>query len=74
MLLALAGILTVVPLLLFSIAANRISLITLGVTEYISPSLGLILGVFVYKEPFDVVQFISFLVIWIGPVVFTLEK
>jgi glyoxylase-like metal-dependent hydrolase (beta-lactamase superfamily II)/uncharacterized membrane protein len=73
-LLALAGILTGVPLLLFSIAANRISLITLGVTEYISPSLGLILGVFVYKEPFDVVQFISFLVIWIGLAVFTLGE
>lgn len=65
------GLFTAVPLALFAMAANRIDLITLGVTEYIAPSLGLILGVFVYREPFDWIQFTTFVFIWIALVVFT---
>lgn len=70
-LLALAGILTVPPLMLFAMATNRISLVTLGITEYISPSITLVLGIFVYKEPFDQIQLITFGIIWIGLVIFT---
>lgn len=72
--LAFAGVATGVPLLLFALAANRIPLITLGVTEYISPSLNLILGVFLYREPFDGTQMISFIIIWIGLAIFTVGE
>ena len=72
MLLSLAGILTATPLLLFALAANRVSIITLGITEYISPSLGLLLGIFIYREPFDIIQLIGFIILWIGLAVFTL--
>lgn len=65
------GAITGVPLLLFSLAANRVPLITLGLTEYIAPSLTLLLGVFVFKEPFDTMQFLCFAVIWIGLGFFT---
>jgi chloramphenicol-sensitive protein RarD len=71
MLLLMSGVVTALPLSLFAIAANRISLFALGLTEYISPSLGLLLGVFIYNEPFDIYQFAGFVVIWIGLVVFT---
>lgn len=71
-LLLLSGIFTAVPMTLFSMAANRISLVALGITEYISPSMALLLGIFVYREPFDVYQFIGFIFIWIGLAVFTL--
>lgn len=70
-LLMLAGILTGTPLMLFAMAANRISLITLGITEYISPSITLLLGIFLFKEPFEKIQLITFGIIWIGLIIFT---
>ena len=73
-LLMLSGLATAIPLGLFAIGANNSPLITLGVTEYLSPSMALILGIFVYNEPFDLVQFISFTIIWIGLVVFTIGE
>ena len=70
-LLLLAGIATAVPLGLFSFAANKLPLITLGLTEYVSPSISLILGIFLFKEKFDLIQFSAFVLIWIGLVFFT---
>lgn len=70
-LLMLSGVATAIPLALFAVGANNLPLITLGITEYLSPSLSLILGIFLFNEPFDKVQFIAFIVIWIGLVIFT---
>lgn len=70
-LLALAGILTAIPLALFAAAANRISMISIGIAEYVSPSITLLIGIFLFKEPFDQIQLIAFAVIWIGLVFFT---
>ena len=70
-LLLFAGVVTAVPLALFSSAANKIPLVTLGLTEYICPSISLLLGIFLFKEPFDIVQFSAFVVIWIGVAFFT---
>ncbi|GAB1475560.1 EamA family transporter RarD [Bacillota bacterium] len=72
-LLFLSGLFTAVPLSLFAMGANRISLFALGLTEYISPSLSLILGVFLFREPFDIYQFIGFVIIWIGLAVFSAD-
>lgn len=72
--LALAGVVTGTPLMLFAMAANRIPLITLGVTEYISPSITLLLGIFVFKEPFEKVQLVSFGIIWTALAIFTLGE
>lgn len=70
-LLLLSGLFTAIPLSLFAMAANRISLVALGITEYLSPSMALVLGIFLYKEPFDIFQFIGFVIIWIGLAIFT---
>jgi len=70
--LSLAGLVTAVPLSLFSMAANRISMVALGITEYISPSIGLILGIFLFHEGFDIYQLLGFCCIWAGLVVFTI--
>ncbi len=70
----LMGFATGIPLMLFAMAANRVPLVTLGLIEYISPSLTLILGIFLFKEPFDFVQFIAFIIIWVGLAVFTLGE
>lgn len=66
-----AGLLTAAPLTLFAVAANRISLISIGIIEYISPSIMLAIGVFLFKESFDLVQLAALIIIWIGLVVFT---
>lgn len=66
-----AGLATAIPMGLFSAAANKLPLFTLGLTEYISPSIALILGIFLFKEPFDMIQFSAFVVIWIGLVFFS---
>jgi len=71
LLLSFIGLATATPLALFSMAANRVSMISLGILEYIAPSLTLLIGIFVFKEGFDSVQFIAFVLIWIGLVFFT---
>lgn len=70
-LLLFAGIATAVPMGLFSFAAARLPLVTLGLTEYIAPSISLILGIFLFKEEFDLIQFSAFAIIWVGLVFFT---
>lgn len=73
-LLMFSGIATAIPLGLFAFAANHLPLISLGITEYIAPSIGLLLGVFLYGEPFDIVQFSAFICIWIGLIIFTIGE
>ncbi len=68
------GFATALPLGLFAYAAQNLPLITLGITEYISPTLGLILGIYVFKEPFDIVQLLTFLLIWVGLIAFTIGE
>ena len=67
----LSGLVTLIPIALFGSAAKKVSLFIIGLTQYISPSITLLLGIFVYKEPIDRVQLLSFAVIWIGLVFFT---
>lgn len=73
-LLMLAGVATAIPLGLFALGANNLPLITLGVTQYVSPTVALLLGVFMFGEPFDIVQFLAFAVTWIGLVIFTIGE
>ena len=67
----LSGLVTLIPIALFGNAAKKVSLFIIGLTQYISPSITLLLGIFAYKEPIDRVQLISFAVIWIGLIFFT---
>jgi chloramphenicol-sensitive protein RarD len=66
-----SGFFTAIPLGLFAAAANKIPLVTLGLLEYISPTITLLIGIYLFREPFDFVQFMAFVLIWIGLVVFT---
>jgi len=70
-LLSFAGIASALPLALFAFAANRIKLISIGIIGYIAPSISLLIGIFVFREPFDFVQFIACVAIWMGLAVFT---
>lgn len=72
-LLPLAGVVTAVPLLLFVSAARRLQLSTIGFLQYITPTLHFILAVVVFLEPFSIDQFISFLLIWLGLVIYSTD-
>jgi len=71
--LLLAGPLTAVPLLLFAAGARRIPMATLGILQYISPSLQMGLGVWLYGEAFDPARAIGFYLIWLALVVYSLD-
>ncbi len=66
-----AGPATALPLLLFAEGARRIKMSTLGFVQYLSPTISLLLGVFVFKEIFTVSHFISFSFIWFGLLIYT---
>ncbi|MBQ6402115.1 MAG: EamA family transporter RarD [Firmicutes bacterium] len=70
-LLLLCGLVTVVPLSMFASAAQKVSMFALGLSEYISPTLSMILGVLVYREPTDRIQFLAIGIIWVGLVFFS---
>ncbi|ACV23400.1 putative chloramphenical resistance permease RarD [Slackia heliotrinireducens] len=65
-LLILGGPVTAIPLMLFSAAANKIPLASLGFIQYVSPTLQLIIGVFVFGEPFTLAHAVCFACIWAG--------
>jgi len=69
-----AGLITVIPLLLFNSAATRVSLVKLGFLQYIGPTISFLLGIFVYSEPFDSKKLITFSFIWIALIFFTLDS
>ncbi len=66
-----SGLVTLIPIALFGSAAKKVELFLIGLAQYISPTITLLLGIFVYKEPIDRVQVVSFAIIWIGLVFFS---
>ncbi len=64
---------TAIPLLLFSAAAPKIPLATIGLLQYIAPTLQFFIGVFVYSEPFNMSKLIGFAIIWLALILFTAE-
>lgn len=67
-----AGVVTATPLLLFAAATNRLPLSSIGFMQYIAPTLMLILGVFLYREPFTGVHLACFALIWTALAIFSL--
>lgn len=72
-LLLLAGIITVVPLLWFNSAATKISLIHIGFFQYIGPTISFSLAIFVYDEPFSKEKLVTFILIWLALIVFSVD-
>lgn len=69
-----AGVITAVPLLLFGFAARRIRLSTLGLLQYLAPSVQLMLGIWVYHEPFSRSRALSFGFIWAALALYTADN
>ena len=61
-----AGPVTAIPLLMFAYGARRIPLSLMGLLQYIGPSIQLLLGVWMYHEPFTEDKLICFALIWLG--------
>ncbi len=72
-LLALSGLVTAVPLLAFGAAAARVPLTTLGLLQYLAPSLQFALGVTLFDEPLPPVRLLGFVLVWAGLALFTAD-
>ena len=62
----LSGLVTVIPVALFGYAAKKTSLLVIGLAQYLSPTITLLLGIFLFKEPFDKMQALALAIIWVG--------
>ncbi len=67
------GLVTVIPLLCFGGAATRIPLSTLGLMQYLTPSVQFALGVIVFHEPMPAMRLAGFALIWVALALFTFE-
>jgi chloramphenicol-sensitive protein RarD len=74
MLLALGGVVTVVPLLLFGASAQRIPLSVLGLLQYLGPILQFCFGLLVFHEAMPPVRLVGFLLVWSALILFTAES
>jgi chloramphenicol-sensitive protein RarD len=72
-LLALAGVVTASPLILFGYAAKRVTLATVGILQYIAPTGQFLLGVLVYGEDFGQARMIGFSAIWVALLIYSIE-
>lgn len=72
--LSLGGLVTIIPLLLFNGAATRMRLTTLGFFQYIGPTCAFLLAVFVYNEELNFDKLVTFSLIWIALIVFSIDS
>jgi chloramphenicol-sensitive protein RarD len=68
------GVITAIPLLLFAYGAQRIRLVTLGLLQYVSPSVQFLLGWLFFREPFDAAHAQAFALIWAGLAVYSADS
>jgi chloramphenicol-sensitive protein RarD len=69
-----AGVITTIPLLLFGYGARRIRLSTLGLLQYLAPSVQLVIGVWVYRESFARERALGFGFIWAALALYTADN
>jgi len=60
------GVVTAIPLLAFAAAARRLTLTTLGLMQYMAPTLQFLIGVYIYGEAFTPARAVGFVLIWIA--------
>lgn len=73
LLLALTGVVTAIPLLLFGGAATRLSLTTVGLLQYLGPIVQFILGLYVFHEEMTSARWVGFVLVWLALVIFTAD-
>ena len=73
-LLASTGLVTALPLVCFGGAATRVTLTTLGLLQYLTPTLQFAIGVLLYHEPMPAMRWVGFGLVWLALVIFTVES
>jgi chloramphenicol-sensitive protein RarD len=73
-LLVISGALTCVPLGLFAAGARRVSMVTLGLLQYMAPTIQFLLGIFLYHEQVSPERLFGFGLIWVALAIYTLES
>lgn len=74
LLLMAAGPITAFPLILFALAAKRLKLSTIGMMQYIGPTLQFLIAILIFREPFGSTHAIAFGFIWLALIVFTVDS
>ena len=74
LLLAGAGVITAVPLLLFGGAATRVPMSTLGLLQYIAPTMHFVLGLVIFDEAMSTARWVGFVLVWVALVMLTTES
>ncbi len=69
-----AGAATSIPLILFAAGARRVTLTSLGLLQYIAPTMQFLIGVLIYGEPFGMGRVVGFGLIWLALVLYTAES
>jgi chloramphenicol-sensitive protein RarD len=69
-----AGPITAVPLILFALAAKRLRLSTMGMMQYLGPTLQFLISVLIFKEAFGLIHALAFAFIWTALIVFTFDS
>ena len=73
LLLSTTGIVTAIPLICFGAAAIRVSMVTLGLLQYLAPVIQFALGVLYFHEDMPAGRWVGFMLVWVALVVFTVE-
>ncbi|MBD3413516.1 MAG: EamA family transporter RarD [Candidatus Aminicenantes bacterium] len=68
------GVVTAVPLLCFNYGVKRVELKTIGFLQYLSPTFQLFLGVFAFKEAFSLTHMVSFGLIWVALILYSISN
>ncbi len=68
-----AGLVTTIPLLMFSSAAQIVPLTTIGMLQYFEPTLQFILGVLIFREPLSLDRLVGFAIVWVAIILFAFE-
>ncbi|SHN50865.1 EamA family transporter RarD [Desulfovibrio litoralis] len=74
LLLIFSGVITSVPLLMYAYAARQMSFVSLGLIQYVTPSLAFLVGFFIFKETFNIHMAITFLCIWTALAIYTADS
>ncbi|MBO0332864.1 EamA family transporter RarD [Sneathiella sp. CAU 1612] len=67
------GVVTAVPLILFTTAAKYLKFTTIGILQYLSPTMHVFIAVYLYNEPFDQSRLFAFALIWIGLIIYSVD-
>lgn len=73
-LLILSGPVSVIPLALFAFGAQRLPYAMVGMLQYLTPTLQLLVGILLYREPFAGPRVLGFCLIWLGLLIYALES